>query len=109
MRLYHVTPQENLEDIQGRGVSTEFASGKKRVSWWVEMTYLAWALAHVSKVHGISTGDCVVFFIDTEDYRQVRFVRHPTPGVYLCRSTVHASKWFHADEFFEAYMSKFEE
>lgn len=108
MRLYHVSPIENLESIQELGIEPCHSTGKKRVSWWVEESNLAWALAHVSKVHGVSTGDMVLFYIDTTDYQHLRFVRHPTPHVYLCRSTVHCSAWLFSSEWFDAYMNRYE-
>lgn len=52
---YHVTLEHRVPSIVRYGVLTSKARGKRKVSWWVDDTMLAWAIGHVSHRHAAGT------------------------------------------------------
>jgi hypothetical protein len=61
MKLYHVSPEINLQSILDIGVSPDFARGQQLVSWWVHRSRVVWALAHVSRRYATPVDNLTVF------------------------------------------------
>lgn len=46
--LYHVTPDTNLQGILASGINPQKSLGKRKTSYLVTKSMIAWALAHVA-------------------------------------------------------------
>lgn len=87
MKLFHVTNDNNVQNIALQGVLPELAvSGKKR-SWWVDRESVLWALAHISARDRISVSRLIVIeaHIPSNFY-----TRWATPGLYYVRIKIQA-------------------
>lgn len=78
--LYHVTPDKNRGSIAVHGIEPILATGKQKLSWFVDKSRLVWALAHCSARHNVPVSDLVVFEIPAHHIPNIR--RTAWKGVY---------------------------
>lgn len=81
MILYHVTPSENNELIGRQGIDPTRSQGKRKVSWWVDIDRLGWAIAHCSARHHTAVDELSIWTMDESEVGSVKRTR--LPGVYV--------------------------
>lgn len=81
MKLYHVTPAENIVNRFSFKVDPAFSKGKIQRSWWVDADRLNWALAHCSARHQVDVRKLEIVMINA-DVDVWKFKRTRWPGVY---------------------------
>lgn len=59
--ILHVTPRKNFHSIMDCGLLPEFATGKRKVTWFATPETLSWALAHISARKNLTVNDLMVF------------------------------------------------
>jgi len=84
-RLYHVSPTQNVDSIKLRGISPEFAQGKRKVIWLCESKVITWAIAHVSAKRGLQVGRLSVFAAQVPNDLLIRTRWHM---VYQCAEII---------------------
>jgi hypothetical protein len=61
--LYHVTTRYRADLIAAKGIDPTRSKGKRKVSWFVGLPKLAWAIAHVSLRHKTPIENIVVIAV----------------------------------------------
>jgi len=95
MRLYHVSPTQNVDSIKLRGISPEFAQSKRKVIWLCESKAVTWALAHVSAKRGLQVGRLTVFAAEVPEEL---LICTRWSMVYQCAENVIIERAITADE-----------
>lgn len=96
--LYHVTPTEHIDSIDGEGIDPSYSRGKLKASWYVNKQNIQWAILHVSLKYNVPVRDITVCatLIDWEHMR-----RTCQPGRYFTQHLYHPESFTPASFFIE--------
>jgi len=84
--LFHISPAENHASIEKMGIEPYYSKGARKVSWYVDVDRLLWAMAHCSARHGVSVDKLNVYAIPSASVRKLS--RSRWQGVFMssCRN-----------------------
>jgi len=80
MRLFHITPERNLDDYSQFCIDPSCSQGAREISWFVDQHRVEWALAHCSIRHKVKVDELAiieVMVVDLRDFNRTRW-----QGVY---------------------------
>lgn len=94
--LYHVTREAVSQSIWGEGVSPAYSTGRNRVSWWVDLETVYWALAHVSARWDVPVNKLIVCEASIPASLLHKWMR---PGIYFTHATIKPQKLHGYEQF----------
>ncbi len=84
-KLFHVTPEFNLNSVLKSGIDPKRSRGKLEVSWWVNEARLTWAMAHVSARWSVPVNKLLICHASIPE---VSLKRTAFEGVFMVASLV---------------------
>jgi hypothetical protein len=92
MMLLHCTLESRFwKSIDKEGLDPARAQTRRKVVWLVRRRKLAWALAHLRKIHGWGKRRAVVLVVDLP----ATWLRRLRPCVYLCARKIPPERILH--------------